>query len=105
MYLYLLNEENTNFYKIGITKNIKSRLSTINTGNPNKVKLYKQWKHKYYKEIEKNIHKKFNRQKIKGKEWFTLNKNDLLWIINIIEDEISNFDEKIRIRKNINNYM
>ena len=35
--VYLMNAKNTNYYKIGITSDVKKRLSTIQCGNPNEI--------------------------------------------------------------------
>lgn len=48
--LYILQNGNTNQYKIGITNNLNRRLSQLQTGCPNELKVIKVWTH-YHKTI------------------------------------------------------
>jgi len=71
-YVYLFTDGE--HYKIGYTKDIKKRLSSINTGNAKNIEIVD-----YIigsKSIEKKLHKKFDHLKIKG-EWF-LKDNEIL---------------------------
>jgi len=68
---WLLAERVRGVYKIGITKNLKSRLSQINNGNARKVYYV------YYKMFdkasttEKQIHNQLDKARLEG-EWFHL---------------------------------
>ena len=46
--LYILQNGNTNEYKIGITNNLNRRLAQLQTGCPNELKVIKVWTH-YHK--------------------------------------------------------
>lgn len=61
-------------YKIGITTgHIEKRIKSLQTGNPNEIVLLKFFKTKFYRKIEKNLHKKYNFLRTDGgNEWFTL---------------------------------
>lgn len=61
-------------YKIGITTGrIDKRIKSLQTGNPNEINVLKYFKSKFYRHIEKSLHKKYNYLKTNGgNEWFTL---------------------------------
>ena len=76
-YIYIINQENTNYYKIGISKQIISnRIAALQSGNPFKLNVI--WK--YYtpnaSRIEKELHNKYKSNNVSG-EWFELSKNDI----------------------------
>ena len=63
------------WYKIGVAKNCKKRLSQYQTSDPFKrFVLYFTYKTPYYREIEKYMHRKFDN---KG-EWVTGNLNEII---------------------------
>lgn len=67
-------------YKIGKTiQNIKNRLSTLQTWNPYKINLLKEYNTDFLNYDEKNLHSIFIKKKFKN-EWFNLNKEDLYFI-------------------------
>jgi len=72
LYIIRINE----FYKIGITQNIESRLKTIETNNPYKPELIFYEKVSESFEIEQFLHRKLKRKNIKN-EWFKLSKKDV----------------------------
>lgn len=65
------------FYKIGFSKNPKSRRSTIQTHNPLDVKLIASIKVHAYKDLEKELHALFSSKRLRG-EWFELSYSDLV---------------------------
>lgn len=69
--IYFINCIGTDFYKIGITKNINHRISNINSSNPHKIKIINAWKSSKYKEFEQILLKSLSYYNIKG-EWFVL---------------------------------
>jgi hypothetical protein len=75
MYVYLI--KCSIFYKIGFSKNPKSRLQTIKTHNPLNVKLLATLKTENYLKVEKELHVLFLNKNSK-REWFELNEDDLL---------------------------
>lgn len=74
MYVYLI--KCSIYYKIGFSKNPKSRLNTVKTHNPFDVKLFATLKTDNYLEIEKRLHQLFI-NKNSNREWFELNEDDL----------------------------
>lgn len=69
--IYLLNEEGTNNYKIGITKNnkIEKRIKGLQTGNSNKIYVVEIYESDLGSTIEKVLHRTYNKWKKEG-EWF-----------------------------------
>jgi hypothetical protein len=60
------------FYKIGSTGNLTSRLKQFKTGNPD-VKLICFWETENFRELEKRLHKMlWEFRLIDRKEWFDL---------------------------------
>lgn len=76
-YIYLIKAGQ--YYKIGKSKVLRSRLKSHQTSNPNKIKLVVEKLVTNYHKKEKQLLKKFNNKKVNG-EWFRLNKEDILWI-------------------------
>lgn len=98
----------SNAYKIGYTtNNIFSRIKTIQTGNPNKLELIHSFsfigkKHviknkEEIKKIEQELHKILREQyqddHIRG-EWYDLDNNDILDIIEYFKNTYSNYIEE-----------
>ena len=79
-YVYLIRELGSDgFFKIGITNNLKQRISTIQTGNPRKVEYVdtiKCWSQSQAREIEAFLHGVLNNARANG-EWFLDNVNDV----------------------------
>ena len=81
--LYILQNGNTNEYKIGITKNLNKRFAQLQTGCPNELKIIKIYVHHKRDVIEKYeriMHRYFTecgcRIRPNG-EWFNLTKSDI----------------------------
>jgi predicted GIY-YIG superfamily endonuclease len=68
-YIYILQQENSNIIKIGVTNNIKKRLQSIQTGNPNKVSVYHYEERNNAYTVEAFLKKKFISYKKEG-EWY-----------------------------------
>ena len=51
--MYILQNGNTNQYKIGITNDLNRRLAELQTGCPNEIKVVKLYTHYQRKVIEK----------------------------------------------------
>ena len=67
----------TEIYKIGITKKeVEKRIKQLQTGSSKEIVLLRKYKSYYYKEIEQQLHRKYNNYKITehkgGQEWFEL---------------------------------
>ena len=71
--LYLMHDERTELYKIGLSKNPQYRERTLQSDNP-LISLLDYWK--VEKWLERYWHKQFESQRIRG-EWFRLSGNDV----------------------------
>ena len=78
-YVYLFNIDKTNTYKIGITNDIEIRKKQIGLKMPYELIFLHSIKSDYTKEVEKELHKKFKKQRING-EWFELSLSDVDFI-------------------------
>lgn len=71
-HIYMIIMKDTNLFKIGISKNIKSRLLSLQCGNPVElVVLYKTIQMYRARQIEQLLHKSLNEFKVMN-EWFEL---------------------------------
>ena len=68
-YIYLLHLEGFDFYKIGISQNVPSRLKQMKTLVPFNISRVKTIHIENYRDVEKQIHSKLDRYRYKG-EWF-----------------------------------
>lgn len=70
-YVYLINEVDTNNFKIGISKKPanEERIKNLQTGNHNQLELIFEVKSKCYTTLEKTLHRTFKYNNIRG-EWF-----------------------------------
>jgi Meiotically up-regulated gene 113 len=82
--LYIIKIQNTEKYKIGITKDIKRRIKQFETGNPLNIKLLYFMATKHSRSLEKHLHEVFKKFRTKG-EWFNFNDE----VINEIEIVLS----------------
>ena len=89
-YVYLINELNTNNYKIGISKKPASeeRIKNLQTGNHNDLSLIFEIKSKCYTTLEKTLHRTFKYNNIRG-EWFEFPNNKTI------------IDEIIKVNQNL----
>ena len=77
MVLYVVEADSK--YKIGVAKSISNRLRLLQTGNPYKLSVYKEYRistESAARELEKELHSMFNSKRMEG-EWFNLMKDDL----------------------------
>jgi cyclopropane fatty-acyl-phospholipid synthase-like methyltransferase len=80
-------------YKIGFTKNknISKRISSLQTGNKDKIKCINMFETDHGRKLETYLHNHYNYCKLNG-EWFNLNISD-----------VSNFDKTCQnAEKNFN---
>lgn len=76
MKIYLIQQENTSFYKIGITKkNSLIRLSELQIGNANKLIFITEFETKWDFKLETALHAFFRLKKVNS-EWFELTEED-----------------------------
>ena len=67
--VYLFRLEGFDYYKIGISKNIKNRLLTINTGSPFLIECIYYVGTKDCERVEKYLHDKYSHRNVRN-EWF-----------------------------------
>ena len=76
MYVYIIWEEDTRFYKIGVAQNTKARLKALRCGNPHKLKLIRKIKvpsRKVAYDIEWEVKQKFGCYKVREYgEWYEM---------------------------------
>lgn len=82
-YVYLIYCEG--FYKIGISGNLKSRMSQINSSTPFNIEFITAKKFKDAKSIETQLHHLFEDKRVKG-EWFSLNEDELKILADIFHE-------------------
>ena len=75
-FIYLMKDEINDSFKIGMSKNPKTRESTLQSEKPY-IKMINYWEGEVGD--EKSLHKKFKNQRIRG-EWFILSEKDLLFV-------------------------
>jgi hypothetical protein len=77
-YVYLIESYNTQFYKIGISKNDPhKRLKQLATANADELRLITTYESEYYRKLEKWLHRKFSQYRLEG-EWFKLPDDDII---------------------------
>jgi len=76
--VYLIGAEN-GLTKIGITNNIFSRFSGLNTSSPVELSLVFYFEAKDAAKTERLLHDKYAVKRVKG-EWFNLSVEDVDWI-------------------------
>jgi predicted GIY-YIG superfamily endonuclease len=83
-HLYVIKNNNTGLYKIGITKNIRQRFAQLRTQSGCDLNLtfnilFEQGYDEITSIAEKYLHEYFKDKRVKG-EWFNLNPRDLVKI-------------------------
>lgn len=68
-YVYLIKSEETDRYKIGISKNPAKRLKQLQTGNSEKLVLINKYETSLFNKIETTLHNRYSYLKKEG-EWF-----------------------------------
>ena len=81
--VYLINADTTDKYKIGYTKDVKSRIKSLQTGCPYKLKLIKEVLGD--SEQEKVFHKTWKSHRKRG-EWFEFKKEELEDVCRMMEN-------------------
>lgn len=84
-YLYLVNVVGTSYYKIGIAKDIKSRLIGIQTGNHMEIKCAEWVMISDVRKKEKELHIKYKAFNHRN-EWFLFNEELLNEVIDIFSN-------------------
>ena len=84
--MYILQNGDTNQYKIGITNDLNRRLSELQIGCPNEIKVIKLYTHYQRKIIEKyervlhNYYTKVGCRIRPNGEWYELHKPDINYL-------------------------
>lgn len=83
--LYLINQKDSNHYKIGISSDVENRLKQIQTQNSNLLKIHKTYLLELNPiHVERSIHRHFE-HKLRNGEWFNLLERDVDSIPELIE--------------------
>jgi len=69
--VYLLKEEENDYFKIGISKNPQGRIKQLQTGSAGHITLYDEFVTEYASKIERALHRKYRIYNVNG-EWFNL---------------------------------
>lgn len=90
MYIYAIGTDTKT--KIGISQDVNARLATIQTGNPETLRIHYAFKIDKSRaaKLESHIHKEYNHHKIRG-EWFNLDECEAVKILSyfaIVKDSI-----------------
>lgn len=81
LFVYLLQQDDTNLFKVGITTNVQQRLKTIQQNNPNKLNLVTYSKNKNAEIIEQQILQQLAQFSVRG-EWVECSKSIVLKTFN-----------------------
>lgn len=74
--VYVARLVTTDFYKIGIADDVKSRLMQIQTHSPFQVTLICTFQWTHPETLEKQLHFEFHEKLVRG-EWFKLTEDDV----------------------------
>ena len=101
MKIYLINQNNTNLYKIGITgRNIDARLKEIQTCNGYKVEVIHLFNTQFNRTLESALHRHYCPNQTIG-EWFELNDEQVCRFLN----ECERLESMFELLKNENTYV
>jgi predicted GIY-YIG superfamily endonuclease len=75
-FIYLVQIQESNLYKIGYSKNVIQRLATLQTANALELIIVERFFSLNARYLEREIHKHYEAQRVRG-EWFQLS-NDLI---------------------------
>jgi Meiotically up-regulated gene 113 len=84
-FVYLIKDGDTSHYKIGRTKNVTSRLKSLNIRTSSPLELIHAIKTKDAIRLEAEFHNYFGARRIKG-EWFALSAEDVRMFLEYQED-------------------
>lgn len=87
-WLYLINESDTNNYKIGVTKakSIGRRQLELQTGNSKELILCRKFQTDTPYKLENMLHNYYSNFKVKG-EWFDLTDEQAIEFVNICKQK------------------
>lgn len=83
--IYLVQQEGTDLYKIGITKkDPKVRIKELQTGNANPIVLVESYGTRYGYKMEAGVQAHYKMKKVSG-EWFMLSEDDVKIFYSVCE--------------------
>ena len=85
-YVYLMRSGN-GYYKIGISKDVDSRLSGLRRQFPVQIEVIHQFACKDYRKAETYLHGKYSDKRVEN-EWFELSVQDVQWITALCDYEL-----------------
>lgn len=87
-FIYLINESDTNNYKIGVTKakTINKRKLELQTGNSNELILCRKFETDYPYKLENMLHNHYHLKRLIG-EWFSLDDVQATSFIEVCQDK------------------
>jgi predicted GIY-YIG superfamily endonuclease len=83
-YVYLIRQEDTTLFKIGVSKHPEKRLLEVQTGNGNKLILVEYFETKFNTKLESCIHAHFKLKRV-NLEWFDIPLEDVKNFKNICQ--------------------
>lgn len=92
-FVYLAHQDNTPYYKIGVSNNVERRLASLQTSSPSKIVLIKSIRTDRYEHYEGELHERFAASRLNG-EWFSFDRATLGSVIRAM-DAITNSDPAI----------
>lgn len=95
-YVYLVNAVTTNKFKIGVTANIRKRISGMQTSCPYRIRIVHACYTPYAYEIEKKLHERYSQQRV-ILELFELSETEIKEIIELLNlcHDTSEFNEVV----------
>jgi len=91
MKIYLINQINTNKYKIGVTKNnVSLRVKQLQTGSSESLTTITEFETNYGFKLESILHRHYDCKKTIG-EWFELSEQDITTFLKTCETYENNF--------------
>jgi hypothetical protein len=73
-FIYLIQSQE--FFKIGVAQDVRNRLASLQTGNPNELVVISCWEFPNAEIVERCVHQRFDGVRKRG-EWFLLTRLDL----------------------------
>lgn len=90
--VYLIRKKGSDFYKIGYTSDLSTRLSRLQTGCPETLELVASIKKEEAKQFESELHSKFSKNKTRG-EWFEFAPWDLPSVLECFDRQFNHTAE------------
>jgi hypothetical protein len=94
--LYVLQMRDTEFFKIGVTTNLRNRISSLKTANPIRFTVTCFVEIKEPSRLESKLHFQFRKNRQEG-EWFRLQSGDLKRLHTILQREVKAQNGRFRL--------